>query len=215
MFGNSQTQVAPLAEQQDPSVLNPSTQRGKGMKWLETRVSGNPAPCGSSISDCCRSDPSASAGAPGPEIPTELKQTSQENSSASSKPLSRRSLPRAPAAGDPPRRDPPLERPGSSRKGPGLKFKIHFQPKPDSRLRQGLWGNSHFSRPSPLAPSNVLLGHLNWLLVDLAGDPRALGESRQPQPARAHTRMHTQTHSRECVFTYRTWGGKTMANRWD
>lgn len=214
MFGNRQTQVAPLAEQQDPSGLNPTQHsERKRHEVVGNRVSGNPAPSRSSISDCCRSDSSASAGAPGPEIPTELKQTSQENSSASSKPLSRRSLPRAPAAGDPPRRDPPLERPGSSRKGPGLKFKIHFQPKPDSRLRQGLWGNSHFSRTSPPpAPSNVLLG---WLLVDLAGDPRALGESRQPQPARAHTRMHTQTHSRECVFTYRTWGGKTMANRWD
>lgn len=129
MFGNRQTQVAPLAEQQDPSVLNPTQHsERKRHEVVGNRVSGNPAPSGSSISDCCRSDPSASAGAPGPEIPTELKQTSQENSSASSKPLSRRSLPRAPAAGDPPRRDPPLERLGPPGKVQGLSSKFTSSP---------------------------------------------------------------------------------------
>lgn len=169
-------------------------------------VSGNLARSGS-ISDCLRSDPfaSASAEAPGPEIPTELKQTSQENSSVSSKPLSRRCCQERQLLGDPPRREPTLERPGSSRKDPGLKFKTHAQPRPDPRPRQGLWGSSH--SPVPLHPTpkfqvmgHLLPGYVGWLPEDPVGDPRAPGESEQPQPARAHTRTHTQTHSRECVY---------------
>lgn len=75
-----------------PKCAESNTQRrtSNPTKRLET-ISGNLARSGS-ISDCLRSDPfaSASAEAPGPEIPTELKQTSQENSSVSSKPLSQR-----------------------------------------------------------------------------------------------------------------------------
>lgn len=89
MFGHREDQATHLSQEQDPSVLNLAP-RG-GLPTASNRVSGNLARSGS-ISDCLRSDPSASASAeaPVPEIPTELKQTSQENSSVSSKPLSRR-----------------------------------------------------------------------------------------------------------------------------
>lgn len=54
------------------------------------------------------------------------------------------------AAAGPSGREPPLQRSGSSRKGPGLKFKIHFPPRPDSRPRPGLSGNpSSPNLPSP------------------------------------------------------------------
>lgn len=117
-------------------------------------------------------------------------------------------LPRAPAAGDPPRRERTLERPGSSRKDPGLKFKIHAQPRPDPPTPAAsprTLGQLPLSRPSPPHPQLQVMGHLlpgyvGWLREDPAGDPRAPGESEQPQPARAHTRTHTQTHSRECVY---------------
>lgn len=54
------------------------------------------------------------------------------------------------AAVGPSGREPPLQRSGSSRKGPGLKFKIHFPPRPDSRPRPGLSSNpSSPNLPSP------------------------------------------------------------------
>lgn len=54
------------------------------------------------------------------------------------------------AAVGPPGREPPLVRSGSSRKGPGLKFKIHFPPRPGSRPRPGLSGSPHaLALPNP------------------------------------------------------------------
>lgn len=152
MFGNRQAQAAPLREDQDSSVLNPEPTEELATasnSWKQSLWK----PCSEQQHLRLRSDLSASANAeaPGPEIPTELKQTSQENSSASSKPLSRRPLPRAPAAGDPPKREPPFERPGSSRKGPRLKFTIHVQPRP---APPGALGQLHSRVHLPPAPSN-------------------------------------------------------------
>lgn len=50
---------------------------------------------------------------------------------------------------------------------------------------------------------HLLPGHVGWLRGDPAGDPRAPGDSEQPQPARAHTRTHKHTPVSVCLRTER------------
>lgn len=94
------------------------------------------------------------------------------------------------AAVGPPGREPPLVRPGSSRKGPGLKFKIHFPPRPGLAAPPGTLRQPPRLSPSP-APDK------QWGPSSLEGqagsreypaaDPCASGDSQQP--TRAHTHV--------------------------
>lgn len=116
------------------------------------------------------------------------------------------------AAAGPPGREPPLQRSGSSRKGPGLKFKIHFPPRPGSLPRPVLSGNPHVSC---LLQLQLVLERLQP--EDPCGQ---LGESRGRslrawglEAARAGA--HTQPCVCVCVYVRNARGGKTMASRWE